>query len=459
MAGAALPYSYHYPFESVVAAEAKSRSAAPALRLATYTDEELSPYFFEGRLRQSLLVARLLQGLVHLVRSRFFTPQSMLPQGVADPIITAHEDFLRFEVFSACCSVYARVDLPPSAIDGQTLGCGTTNVDFNPGMVAALGKVKATDQLSFSVGADEFFLESNSGKAIEKRVQLPIRWLKGLVAVTAYGKQLQLYHDIDAAQATRFLRGIPRAQDHKTRWWIQRAGKSLRMSHRQAPGAAPVGSLDRIRILEDLMRFGKRLRIYGHDDVEASCWELDCGEARFTVMMTHDVWRGFSGEGQGLTALAGAAEAGTAKIVRETQAALNWQPILDLAHIKNRRLSDAEFECGLATLATQGQVGFDVTAGHYYHRELPFDLELVQKLQPRLRAAHKLLQDARVATTKTAGVYEIQSTDTVHTVRITESDSKCTCPWYAKHQNRRGPCKHILAAQLLDESDLGDKER
>ncbi|MGL4942941.1 MAG: SWIM zinc finger family protein [Thermoguttaceae bacterium] len=27
--------------------------------------------------------------------------------------------------------------------------------------------------------------------------------------------------------------------------------------------------------------------------------------------------------------------------------------------------------------------------------------------------------------------------------------SKCTCPWYAKHQGERGPCKHVLAVQLM----------
>ena len=141
MAGPALHYSYQYLYESAIGTTGK-RQAQPGLRLATFTDEETNPYFFEGRLRQPYQVAKLLQGLVQLVRTRFFVHQSMLPQGVADPIITAHEDFLRFEVFSGCCSVYARVDLPPAAIDGQTLARGTTNVDFNPALVAALGKVR-----------------------------------------------------------------------------------------------------------------------------------------------------------------------------------------------------------------------------------------------------------------------------------------------------------------------------
>jgi hypothetical protein len=246
----------------------------------------------------------------------------------------------------------------------------------------------------------------------------------------------------------RFLRSIPRAQDHKSRWWIQRSGQSLRISHQPAKGAVQAGALNRLRVLEDLVRFADRLRIYGHEDVEASGWVLDCGDARFSLMMTHDVWRGFSGEGQALDALARDIPA---DVVRKTRSTLSWQPVLDAASLSSRVLTPDALEQGLAVLATQGKVGFDTFAGHYFHRELPFDLEMVAKLQPRLRDAHKLVDGDRVARVNDhPGVFQITSTDTIHTVRLSDDGSRCTCPWYAKHENRRGPCKHILAAQLVD---------
>ncbi len=457
MAGPALDYAYRYPFESSIASA--SKSTAPSLRLATFTEEEVNPYFFAGRLLQPFKVAKLLQGLVHLVRTRFFVHQAMLPAGIADPIITAHEDFLRFEVFSGCCSVYARLDLPPNAIDGDTLGCGTTNVDFNPALVAALAKIRSTDKLEFNIGADEFVLERESAKVVEKRVQLPIRWLKGLVAATSFGKQMELRHEISGAHATRFLRSIPRVQDHRSRWSIQSAGQSLRISQR--PGKHPdkevmAGGLNRLRVLEDLTRFADKLRVYGHNEVEASCWELDCGDARFSMMMTHNVWRGFSGEGQGLEALAIEVPD---KILKKTRASLKWQSIVDPNGLANKLISTEDLESGLAVLSTQGHVGFDVGAGHYFHRELPFDLEMVTKLQPRLKGAQKLLDQGNVTSTgkKSNHSYSVKSTDTTHTVQLLECLSKCTCPWYAKHQGRRGPCKHVLAAQIF-ESNLQSKE-
>ncbi len=447
MAGPALDYRYVYPFASEIGLAGRAGATQPALRLATFTEEDVHPYFFQGQLRQPYLMARLLLGLSQLVRNRFFVHPMGLPAGFADPIITAHEDFLRWEAFSGCCSAYARVDLPPAGIDGTTLGRGTTNVDFNPALLAALGKIGRTDTLEISVGSAEFVVTSQHGTVQEKRVQLPLRWVKGLVAVTAYGRRLELRHEISAAQATRFLRALPRGQDNRSKWWIERTGTALRASHRSSPGAVQVGGLHRLRILEDLIHFAQRLRVYGHDDVEASCWVLDCGAARFSLLLTHDAWRGFSGEGQGLETLAADVPAA---VVRKTKAALHWQPVLDPAELAQRTGSPAEADRGLALLATQGQVGFDSFAGHYYHRVLPFDVAWIRKLQPRLRNARKLVDSQRVAPLAgTPGSFQVTSTDTVHVVRLAAEGNKCTCPWYAKHQHRRGPCKHQLAAQIF----------
>jgi hypothetical protein len=48
----------------------------------------------------------------------------------------------------------------------------------------------------------------------------------------------------------------------------------------------------------------------------------------------------------------------------------------------------------------------------------------------------------------------VRGTDVEHLVRLGPDGQRCTCPWYAKHQNARGPCKHILAVQItLDDED------
>ena len=38
-------------------------------------------------------------------------------------------------------------------------------------------------------------------------------------------------------------------------------------------------------------------------------------------------------------------------------------------------------------------------------------------------------------------------------VRSDPGGWSCTCPWYGRHRGDRGPCKHVLAVQLMADDD------
>src|SRR5260370_190675 len=80
-------------------------------------------------------------------RVRFFEARGMVGGilGVAGPVVTCSDDILRFEAFSGCCSTYGRLDLLPQAVSGEFISRGTTNVDFNASMRAALARIRDTD--------------------------------------------------------------------------------------------------------------------------------------------------------------------------------------------------------------------------------------------------------------------------------------------------------------------------
>ena len=150
-----------------------------------------------------------------------------------------------------------------------------------------------------------------------------------------------------------------------------------------------VAGIERLRVLEGLAPLAKRLRIYGDASAETSGWELVCDTARFHLVLSPDVWRGFSGEGQALTALAGSDWEAALPRVR---AALKWEAVIDVPRLSRQTgLSDESLRAALAALGARGLVGFDLGEGAYFHRELPFDLSLVEALQPRLQGARKLL--------------------------------------------------------------------
>jgi hypothetical protein len=131
--------------------------------------------------------------------------------------------------------------------------------------------------------------------------------------------------------------------------------------------------------------------------------------------------------------------------------------VIDINQLAAKIGADGEkVRRALAALGSRGLVGYDVGAGAYFHRELPFDLSQVEKLQPRLANARKLIDAGKVRVSRRQGDQVeilVEGSGVEHRVRLSEQDAKCTCPWYAKHQNERGPCKHVLAAQILLDSE------
>jgi hypothetical protein len=377
---------------------------------------------------------------------------------LADPVVTGSGDLLRFEAFSGCCSTYGRVDLLPEALDGTWHGRGTTNVDFNAPMRAALAKVRDTDRVGLAVGSDEVSLSRGGEPVVERKVALPVRSLKGFVEVQVYQARMVRKIEVAGFEGARFLRSLPRGSA-TTSGWVVSSGRGLRLSQVAASGGIRVGGVQRLHILDDLARHAKSLRIYADDQNQASTWELVLDEARFTLTLSPEVSRGFSGEGQVLTDLAARQWEQT---LPRVHASLKWDTRIEPDALAALCAFNREtITAALGVLGARGLVGFDLAEGSYFHRELPIDMEKVETLQPRLLDARKLIGSGGVRIERndaeTGEVYAaVRGTDVQHLVRLGPDGDRCTCPWYAKHRNARGPCKHILAVQITLE-DEGDR--
>ena len=140
----AIDFTYRYPFAS----ELSRSGQGLGLRLATCGASQKHPHYFDGRLLEPRIAADMLLVLSQVVRTHFFLSRPRL----LDPVLTSSESMLRFEAFSGCCGVYARVDLTAEAFDAEIRRPGTTNVDFNDPMRAALTRVHDDDQVRLSVG-------------------------------------------------------------------------------------------------------------------------------------------------------------------------------------------------------------------------------------------------------------------------------------------------------------------
>ena len=437
---------YRYGTPSVV----RGRGDAREVVLATsggVTEQGAAahPFFFSGFLSDPAVAATGMLACAAVARSRHFLPGSVVAI-LRDPVVTCSRDQVRFESFSSCCGVYARLDLLPSGLDGPPAGAGTTNVNFNDAMRAALAGAAVHGPLLLSVGRDDVAVDTVADPVIERKVPLPPRWLKGFGEVHALARQMRLVGELAGTAARRFLRSMPR-EARRPLWAVPAAG-SFSLATTARRGGACVAGPHRLAELAPLLRFARGLRVYGPDVAASvteapSAWELDLGSARFTLILSPEKYRGFSGEGALLGLLADEDAAADAVLAG---GALGWDSRIDAGRLAAHLGLDADrVLAALGYLAVGGQVGYDLAESAFFRRELPFGPAL-EEMHPRLASARDLI--AAGAVTLGAGGAVVGSGDAGHRVTFDDAADRCTCPWWGKHRGARGPCKHVLAARM-----------
>jgi hypothetical protein len=74
------------------------------------------PYFYSGLLAEPGPAALGMLPGSAVARARYHMPATVIAPIAADPVVTSNGDRLRFESFSGCCGVHARLDLLPDAL-------------------------------------------------------------------------------------------------------------------------------------------------------------------------------------------------------------------------------------------------------------------------------------------------------------------------------------------------------
>ncbi|MFD7627351.1 SWIM zinc finger family protein [Streptomyces sp. NPDC059851] len=411
---------------------------------------EAHPQFFAGFLTSPQAAARGLLAVADVAAARYY--QRTLRASL-DPVVTANGDRLRFESFSGCCGVYARLDVLPEGLDGADTGHGTTNVDVNNPLRDALSRLTGDEPLHLRVGPDELAVTTLDGPVVEKKVPLPDRWLRGFAESQVVSAGFDLRAELSATAAVRFLRGLPRSSTAgaaRGPLWVVPAGTTLRPTTRPVPGAVCLPGPERLAALHRVLRYATGLRVYGpaaHGGAAtASAWEVTLPGMRLTLTLSPEPARGFSGEGGVLEALATDDAAADAELV---SVLLAWEPRIDTADLAAEcGLGQERVRAALARLGTAGRVGYDAAEAAYFHRELPYDARRAERHNPRLVAARALLAEDSVLlhadTTAT-----VLSGERRYQVREAATGVlSCTCRWWADYRGRRGPCKHALAVRM-----------
>ncbi|WP_126653604.1 SWIM zinc finger family protein [Chryseobacterium aureum] len=404
--------------------------------------------FFWGNVGQPFMLARCLITLSHIVRSSF----SLSPFQMAllkDPIVTAGNGRLRFEGFSHCAGVYARIDVMPEGLDGEFPENGTTNVDFNQPMITALGSIRPNEKIMLSVGEKEVGLYKNEEKIIERKVPLPIKWIKGLGTVQVYLSESEKRHSFNRIQTQQLFRAMPKGVIKTDYYLIVRGNKPIFSPVKSAESVC-IGGLHRLRLLEPLLPYIDSMQVFPHTHGQSATWQLYMGNIRFCFSLSRESWRGFSGEGALLDSLI-------------SEISDEWIDALDKYAYANQSFHPAKLaleenisfeksENVTARLAAMGLLGYDLDNREFFYRRLPFKLSRIIGLNPRIKNAEKLIEDGKIEmlnNSKERTEARVVGNGVHHTVIIGKERERCTCEWFSKYQGERGPCKHILAVKKL----------
>ena len=430
-----------------LAGESKSSVAIPAI--------------FSGHIDQPLIFRNLLLGLRNTVEARFYRPDLWR---LLDPVITSGNRLLRLECFSSCASVYARADLTENVFtDGAFHRNGTTNVDFNSGFLNHLAQLRPGKPAHFEMGEQSITLQTAQGEAVEHKVKLPERWIKGFLQVQAVQRQAQPRFELDRLTAGQLLTQIP-ANAKETLFLVPKRHKP-QILYRQPVG--PDGFIavhdgHRLRLLQAILPDLQTLRVYQAEATGASLWVADTGAAQFTLGLSGAAAHGFSGDGDALRQL-------SAVEIDEVDLALARAAAFGLNHFSIAELAQhQDFSLPYAIeivdrLAQQGLLGYDRDRDQYFYRQLPFLLD-PKNLPGRLQGSQTLLAKNAVEITHCeringeliakgwvrgdSGYYQVSLRVDAHGYL---QQGQCTCPWIHQHQLQRGPCKHLLALRFAAE--------
>ncbi|MFF2655874.1 SWIM zinc finger family protein [Kitasatospora sp. NPDC058032] len=453
MSQSAHAYAYLRP-SAVLDGEAGRRLALETSGGTTPLGAAAHPRFFAGFLAEPAPAAAALLAVADVAAARYYQPQL---RASLDPVVTANGDRLRFESFSGCCGVYARLDVLAAGLDGDEIGHGTTNVDVNNPLREALTRIGPAEPLHLAVGPDALEVTTFDGPVVEKKVPLPERWLRGFAETQVTAAGFDLRAELPAVEAVRFLRSLPRGGRAGARVarWVVPAGRTLRPTTRPVPGAVCLPGPERLAALQRVLRHARALRVYGPPVAgggpAASAWEVELPGMRLTLTLSPDASRGFSGEGGVLGALA----TGTAEQDADLVAALlAWEPRIEIAELADQSgLGAARVRAALTRLGTAGQIGYDVAEAAYFHRQLPYDAGRAEAANPRLKAARALVEAGAVRLEEGGATAVVTVDDHVQRVRADAGGAAgCTCLWWAKYRGGRGPCKHVLAVDMVREA-------
>ena len=300
------------------------------------------------------------------------------------------------------------------------------------------------------MGEKEVGFHKDGESIIERKVPLPTKWIKGLTTVQHFFSDSSLAVSLTKAQAITLFRSVNLTKV-KTDYYLVKRGTKYQLSPLSNKDTVCIGGIHRLALLKPLLTHVDAMHIYNHNADQAVSFVLEMGAIRFTFSISRSYLRGFSGEGAVLDDLL--EEMPADLITAFDNYSFANQEFNHQKLAKEHKLDIQVAESLSAKLAAMGLLGYDLGSANYYYRRLPFKMNRILSLNPRLKGAENLIKENKVT-------IKVQEADRIeanvngtngfdHFVLLKNGAEKCTCLWYTQNQGERGSCKHILAVKKM----------
>lgn len=417
-------------------------------------------------------------------------PQAWL---ILDPIISVHPDGLLLEVFSKDEGCYAALALDNAFFETQgKTQFGTTNIDFSQELAQGIEQIRSFRTTYFTVGKEAVNFQTETAAAlpdtevIEKRIQVPQTWIRGLLQVqsasqlpsdTFFLKPIDLYNALRHLRLHADIKGKKRGlrielvPNQQPRLVLEPnevviEGSAEAYQGKQAKVIRLWGRR-RLSLLKRFLPFAETIEVQVLGNGMPSFWILGGSGMSLTLAVTGFTASNWS---QALNFdLLLPRRTDTVAELKVVVGALKKAYVTTLEDLTQlTKLSELTCRTALQQASQQGLVIYDLAHDVYRYRPLtqePLEMAHFQFRQPAEKLAYDLVARQKAISPLQLTVIPLEGTeisaditvkedkrDYLAKLKLTEegqiSKASCSCHQIMTHGLSQGACSHLLALRI-----------
>lgn len=400
-----------------------------------------------------------------------------------DPIVSVQPDATFFEAFSLDESTYARVTLPHELLESSDEPvCGTTNIDFSLALEREFARARSYRDLQLTVGIKTVSVDLGVSSVQEKKIDLPMSWVKGLVEVQA---ALSLETEVLELSSSFVADLIARLQSEREKsgprhlLFILDPGLPVRV--RVEPWGEEYVDRDsvyvgkkkkeikfwgrrRLRVLKEILPLVDKVTVRLIDSGMPSFWSATLDGVKIDIGLSGWTSQNWAGKAK-FSALMPAADAKSPRTIEATQVLQKVGRLTVEGLADELGIPKKESQGILQTLCLLGAALYDPEEREYRWRklfpEINFDQDNEATREERFgqklfRQAGKTVSVERDNQGLATVSLRLEVDDKVFTPYIVSdvdgrvSYAQCNCSFFNFNKMRLGPCRHLIAVGLVN---------